>query len=154
MKSTRISLIVLAAFLLTLPTVALAKTEIVWWHAMGGFLGERVNEIATKFNSSQTEYEVKAVNKGSYPEALTAAIAAYRAKTHPHVLQVQEIATQTMLSSGAIYPVYQLMADHGVKINWTDFISVVKSYYSYKGNLYSMPFNSSTAIFYYNKTIL
>ena len=153
MKSTRISLIVLAAFLLTLPTVALAKTEIAWWHAMGGFLGERVNEIATKFNSSQTEYEVKAVNKGSYPEALTAAIAAYRAKTHPHVLQVQEIATQTMLSSGAIYPVYQLMADHGVKINWTDFISVVKSYYSYKGNLYSMPFNSSTAIFYYNKSI-
>ena len=153
MKSTRISLIVLAAFLLTLPTVALAKTEIVWWHAMGGFLGERVNEIATKFNSSQTEYEVKAVNKGSYPEALTAAIAAYRAKTHPHVLQVQEIATQTMLSSGAIYPVYQLMADHGVKINWADFISVVKSYYSYKGNLYSMPFNSSTAIFYYNKSI-
>jgi len=154
MKSKRISLIVLAAFLLTLPTVAFAKTEIVWWHAMGGFLGERVNEIAAKFNSSQTEYEVKAVNKGSYPEALTAAIAAYRAKTHPHVLQVQEIATQTMLSSGAIYPVYQLMADQGVKINWADFISVVKSYYSYKGNLYSMPFNSSTAIFYYNKTIL
>jgi sn-glycerol 3-phosphate transport system substrate-binding protein len=153
MKSKRISLIVLAAFLLTFPTATLAKTEIVWWHAMGGFLGERVNEIAAKFNSSQTEYEVKAVNKGSYPEALTAAIAAYRAKTHPHVLQVQEIATQTMLSSGAIYPVYQLMADHGVKINWADFISVVKSYYSYKGNLYSMPFNSSTAIFYYNKTI-
>jgi sn-glycerol 3-phosphate transport system substrate-binding protein len=153
MKSKRISLIILAAFLLTLPTVALAKTEIVWWHAMGGFLGEKVNEIATKFNNSQTEYEVKAVNKGSYPEALTAAIAAYRAKTHPQVLQVQEIATQTMLSSGAIYPVYQLMADQGVKINWADFLSVVKSYYSYKGNLYSMPFNSSTAILYYNKTI-
>ena len=96
---------------------------------------------------------MKAINKGSYPEALTAAIAAYRAKTHPHVLQVQEIATQTMLSSGAIYPVYQLMADQGIKINWADFISVVKSYYSYKGNLYSMPFNSSTAILYYNKSI-
>ncbi len=55
MKSKGIGLIVLAAFLLTLPTVALAKTEIVWWHAMGGFLGEKVNEIATKFNNSQTE---------------------------------------------------------------------------------------------------
>jgi sn-glycerol 3-phosphate transport system substrate-binding protein len=153
MKLKSLSLVILLGFLLTIPTAALAKTEIVWWHAMGGFLGERVNEIATKFNSSQTEYEVKAVNKGSYPEALTAAIAAYRAKTHPHVLQVQEIATQTMLSSGAIYPVYELMADQGVKINWADFISVVKSYYSYKGNLYSMPFNSSTAIFYYNKSI-
>jgi len=153
MRAKTLGMIILVAFFLTLPATALAKTEIVWWHAMGGFLGEKVNEIAANFNSSQTEYEVKAVNKGSYPEALTAAIAAYRAKTHPHVLQVQEIATQTMLSSGAIYPVYELMADQGVKINWADFISVVKSYYSYKGNLYSMPFNSSTAIFYYNKSI-
>jgi len=153
MKRKSLGLLVLFAFLLILPTLASAKTEVIWWHAMGGFLGERVNEIAQTFNASQTDYEVKAINKGSYPEALTAAIAAYRAKTHPHVLQVQEIATQTMLSSGAIYPVYQLMADQGIKINWADFISVVKSYYSYKGNLYSMPFNSSTAILYYNKSI-
>jgi sn-glycerol 3-phosphate transport system substrate-binding protein len=131
----------------------LAKTEIIWWHAMTGFLGDRVNDIATKFNTSQTEYEVKAVYKGTYPETLTAGIAAYRAKTHPQILQVFEVGTQTMLSSGAIYPVFQLMNDQGIKINWADFISVVKSYYSFKGNLYSMPFNSSTAILYYNKSI-
>ena len=72
---------------------------------MTGFLGERVNEIATKFNTSQTEYEVKAVYKGSYPETLTAGIAAYRAKTHPQIIQVFEVGTQTMISSGAVYPV-------------------------------------------------
>jgi sn-glycerol 3-phosphate transport system substrate-binding protein len=153
MKAKVVSLILLSAFFVTIPTAALTKTEIQWWHAHTGFLGEKVNEITTKFNSSQTEYEVKAVYKGSYPETLTAGIAAYRAKTHPHIIQVQEIATQTMLSSGAIYPVYQLMKDQGIQINWADFISVVKSYYSYQGNLYSMPFNSSTAILYYNKTI-
>jgi sn-glycerol 3-phosphate transport system substrate-binding protein len=135
------------------PSAALAKTEIQWWHAMTGFLGERVNEIANKFNSSQNEYEVKAVYKGSYPETLTIGIAAYRAKTHPHIIQVFEVGTQTMLSSGAIYPVYQLMKDQGIKIDWADFLSVVKSYYSKDGNLYSMPFNSSTAILYYNKSI-
>ena len=145
---------VLLGLLLAIPTAASAKTEIQWWHAMTGFLGERVNEIATKFNSSQNEYEVKAVYKWSYPETLTAGIAAYRAKTHPHLMQVFEVGTQTMLSSGAVYPVYELMKDQGIKIDWADFISVVKSYYSYKGNLYSMPFNSSTAILYYNKTIL
>ena len=153
MKTKVFGLIVLFTFLVTIPTAALAKTEIIWWHAMTGFLGERVNEIATKFNASQTAYEVKAVYKGSYPETLTAAIAAYRAKTHPQIIQVFEVGTQTMLSSGAIYPVYQLMNDQGIKINWADFISVVKSYYSYKGNLYSMPFNSSTAILFYNKSI-
>jgi sn-glycerol 3-phosphate transport system substrate-binding protein len=153
MKTKVFSLILLSVFFIVIPTVALAKTEIQWWHAMTGFLGERVNEIASKFNKSQTEYEVKAVHKGSYPETLTAGIAAYRAKTHPHIIQVFEVGTQTMLSSGAIYPVYQLMKDQGININWSDFLSVVKSYYSFKGNLYSMPFNSSTAILYYNKTM-
>jgi sn-glycerol 3-phosphate transport system substrate-binding protein len=153
MKTKVFGLIVLFTLFVTVPTAALAKTEIIWWHAMTGFLGDRVNEIATKFNTSQTEYEVKAVYKGTYPEALTAGIAAYRAKTHPQILQVFEVGTQTMLSSGAIYPVFQLMKDQGIKINWADFISVVKSYYSFKSNLYSMPFNSSTAILYYNKSI-
>jgi sn-glycerol 3-phosphate transport system substrate-binding protein len=136
-----------------LPSAALAKTEIIWWHAMTGFLGEKVTEIVTKFNASQSEYEVKAVYKGSYPETLTAGIAAYRAKTHPQIIQVFEVGTQTMLSSGAIYPVFELMKEQGININWADFLSVVKSYYSFKGNLYSMPFNASTAILYYNKTI-
>ena len=149
----QIGLILIFLFSLTLPTGAFAKTEIIWWHAMTGFLGEWVNEIAAKFNASQTEYEVKAVYKGSYPETLTAGIAAYRAKTHPQIIQVFEVGTQTMLSSGAVYPVYQLMKDMGINVNWADFISVVKSYYSYKGNLYSMPFNYSTAILYYNKSI-
>jgi sn-glycerol 3-phosphate transport system substrate-binding protein len=145
-------LLLLAGFFL-LPPGAVAKTRVVFWHAMGGFLGEKVTEIVTKFNASQSEFEVEAVNKGSYPEALTAGIAAYRAKTHPQILQVFEVGTQTMLSSGAVYPVFQLMKDQGVNVNWADFLSVVKSYYSYKNNLYSMPFNSSTAILYYNKSI-
>jgi sn-glycerol 3-phosphate transport system substrate-binding protein len=150
-KIFKMVILMMAVFII--PTAAIAKTEVQWWHAMTGFLGERVNEIANKFNASQTEYVVNAVYKGSYPETLTAGIASYRAKTHPHILQVFEVGTQTMLSSGAIYPVFQLMNDQGIKINWADFLSVVKSYYSFKGNLYSMPFNSSTAILYYNKSI-
>lgn len=145
--------VVLLLSWLSFPPGGLAKTEITWWHAMPGFLGERVTDITNKFNSSQNEHEVKAVHKGTYTETLTAGIAAYRAKTQPHLIQVFEVGTQTMLSSRAIYPVYQLMKDQGIKIDWADFISVVKSYYSKDGNLYSMPFNSSTPILYYNKTI-
>jgi sn-glycerol 3-phosphate transport system substrate-binding protein len=139
--------------LVLLPGSALAKTEIQWWHANTGFLGERITEIVNKYNSSQNDYEVKAVYKGGYPETLTAGIAAYRAKTQPHLIQVFEVGTQTMLSSGAIYPVYQLMKEQGIKIDWADFLGVIRSYYSQKGELYSMPFNSSTAILYYNRTI-
>ncbi len=144
--------LILVIGLFTLPLSAWAKTEITWWHANTGFLGDRTNDLVNKFNGSQSEYEVKATYKGSYPETLTAGIAAYRSKTPPHIIQVFEVGTQTMLSSGAIYPVYQLMKEQGIKVNWDDFISVVKTYYSKDGNLYSMPFNSSTPILYYSKT--
>jgi sn-glycerol 3-phosphate transport system substrate-binding protein len=143
----------LLAAVVTTPAPAAAKTEIQWWHALQATLGERVNEIAAKFNASQSEYEVKPIFKGSYPEALNGAIAAYRAKQPPHIVQVYEVGTQTMLSSGAVYPVYQLMKDNGITIDWNDLIGPVKSYYSQGGNLYSMAFNSSTPILYYNKDL-
>jgi sn-glycerol 3-phosphate transport system substrate-binding protein len=154
MKSFVLRVVALAALALAVsPSTVLAKTDIHWWHAMQGVLGERVNEIAAKFNASQSEYEVKPVLKGSYPETLNAAIAAYRAKQPPHVVQVFEAGTQTMLSSGAVYPVHQLLKDHGVAMDWNDLIGPVKSYYSTGGNLASMAFNSSTPILYYNKDL-
>jgi sn-glycerol 3-phosphate transport system substrate-binding protein len=145
--------VALAVLVVALPGTAFAKTEIVWWHALQAALGERVQEIASKFNASQSEYEVKAIFKGSYPETLNAAIAAYRAKQSPHVVQVYEVGTQTMLSSGAVYPVFQLMKDNRIAIDWNDLIGPVKSYYSTGGNLYSMAFNSSTPILFYNKDL-
>jgi sn-glycerol 3-phosphate transport system substrate-binding protein len=155
MTRSALSVLVAAAVLLTgVPSPSKAATEIQFWHAMTAVLGERVNDIANKFNASQSEYVVKAVHKGSYPETLNAAIAAYRAKQPPHIVQVFEVGTQTMLSSGAVYPVYQLMKDHGVALDWNDVISAVRGYYSTTGgNLYSMPFNSSTPILYYNKNL-
>ena len=55
---------------------AFAVTELTWWHAMGGELGKKLDEIVAKYNASQDEYKVTAVYKGSYPETMTAAIAA------------------------------------------------------------------------------
>ena len=154
MKACVVRIVALAALVVAVsPSAALARTEIQWWHAMTAVLGERVNEIAAKFNASQSDYEVKAIYKGSYPDTLNAAIAAYRAKQPPHIVQVYEVGTQTMLSSGAVYPVFQLMNDHGVPIAWNDLIGPVKSYYSTGGNLYSMAFNSSTPILFYNKDL-
>src|SRR5881409_1491975 len=148
-----IVLVLTVVLLVGVPAPALARTEIQWWHAMTAVLGERVNDIATKFNASQNDYEVKAVYKGSYPDTLNAAIAAYRAKQPPHIVQVYEVGTQTMLSSGAVYPVFQLVKDHGVTIDWNDVIPPVKSYYASGGNLYSMAFNSSTPVLFYNKDL-
>ena len=143
--------LLLVAALLLVPAPAFAKTEIHLWHAMTGQLGEAVNELVKQFNDSQSEYEVKPLRKGTYPETLTAAIAAYRQRQAPHIVQVFEVGTQTMMLSGAVHPVYQLMKEQEIAVDWKDFIAPVVGYYSKDGNLYSMPFNSSTPIFYYNK---
>jgi sn-glycerol 3-phosphate transport system substrate-binding protein len=127
------------------------KTEIHFWHAMTGQLGEALEAQAKEFNAGQGEYEVKPLRKGSYAETLTAAIAAYRQKNPPHMVQVFEVGTQTMLLSGAVYPVHELMQQNEIKVNWDDFIKPVVGYYTKDGKLYSMPYNSSTPIFYYNK---
>ncbi|MGA8051763.1 MAG: sn-glycerol-3-phosphate ABC transporter substrate-binding protein UgpB [Burkholderiales bacterium] len=130
-----------------------AATEIQWWHSMAGALGDKVNEIAQKFNASQSDYKVVPVYKGQYDESMTAAIAAYRAGNPPGILQVFEVGTATMMAShGAIMPVYKLMADAHEKFNPKDYLPAVTSYFSdTKGHLLSMPFNSSTQVLYINK---
>jgi len=127
------------------------RVEIQWWHAMGGVLGERVEELAQKFNASQTKYNVVAVNKGNYDEVINGVIAAYRAKRQPHMVQIYERGFMTMLLSDAIVPVHQLMADNNYKVDWDDFIKPVAGFYTHKGKLMTMPFNSSTPILWYNK---
>ncbi|MBE9553694.1 MAG: extracellular solute-binding protein, partial [Proteobacteria bacterium] len=135
---------------------AFAATEIQWWHAMGGVNGERVNKIADDFNATQSDYKVVPVYKGNYTETMTAAIAAFRAKQQPHIVQVFEVGTATMMAAkGAVYPVEQMMNDAGEKFDKADYLPAVISYYqTSKGDLLSMPFNSSTPVLWYNKDAL
>ena len=152
MSRTLLASVAAIAALMT-ATGASAQTEIQWWHAMGGKLGETVNTIVDQFNKSQKEYKVNAVYKGSYPETLTAAVAAFRAKQGPDIVQVFEVGTATMMAAkGAVYPVYQLMADENEPFDPKGFLGPVYGYYSTTdGKLLSMPFNSSTPVFYWNK---
>jgi sn-glycerol 3-phosphate transport system substrate-binding protein len=142
-----------AALALAFVVPAQAQTEVQWWHSMGGALGEWVNDLAKDFNASQKEYKVVPTFKGSYPESMTAAIAAFRSGNAPAILQVFEVGTATMMASkGAIKPVGEVMKESGLKFDPSAYISAVAGYYTApNGQMLSMPFNSSTTIFYYNK---
>jgi sn-glycerol 3-phosphate transport system substrate-binding protein len=127
--------------------------ELQWWHAMTAINLERVNKLAADFNALQTDYKVTPVYKGSYPETMTAAVAAFRAGSSPHIVQVFEVGTATMMAAkGAVKPVYQLMADAGEPFDPQNYLPTVTGNYSTAdGKMLSMPFNSSTAIVYWNK---
>ena len=130
-----------------------AQTEIQWWHSMTGALGDKLNELANGFNASQKEFKVVPVFKGTYPESMTAAIASFRAGNAPHILQVFEVGTATMMSAkGAIVPVAQIMKDANEPFDPKAFLPAVAGYYTNtKGEMLSYPFNSSTVLFYINK---
>jgi sn-glycerol 3-phosphate transport system substrate-binding protein len=143
--------VALAAAAYGLP--AQAQTEIQWWHSMGGALGEWVNDLAKEFNASQKNYVIKPTFKGSYDESMTAAIAAFRAGNAPHILQVFEVGTATMMASkGAVVPVGEVMSKAGLKFDPSVYVPAVSGYYTApNGQMLSFPFNSSTPVFHYNK---
>jgi sn-glycerol 3-phosphate transport system substrate-binding protein len=139
--------------LMLFPTGVLAEqVTINWWHAHGGRLGELVDGIADGFNKSQNKYKLVATYKGNYADTMTAGIAAYRSKNPPHILQVFEVGTATMMAAkGAIKPVYEVMAESGLPFDPTAYLPTVTSYYTTTdGKMLSMPFNSSTPILWYN----
>src|SRR5688572_17676035 len=151
MKVTKLAASLAAAMLCA--AQAQAQTEIQWWHSMTGANNTGVNELANRFNASQKDYKVVPVFKGSYPESMTAAIAAFRAGNPPHILQVFEVGTATMMGAkGAIVPVAKVMADAKEPFDPKAYLPTVTGYYSdSKGNMLSYPFNSSTVVFYIDR---
>lgn len=133
-------------------TFAQAQTELTWWHAMGGNLGETVNEIANRFNAAQSDYTITPVFKGGYEDTLTATIAAFRAGEQPNIVQVFDAGAATIMGAeGAVIPAEDLMVQAGVDFDANDYISGVRYFYANSaGKMVGMPFNSSTPILYYN----
>ena len=145
-----------AGSLLASPISAMAQTEVQFWHAFTGRLGELVAEQVETFNASQGDYKVVGSHKGNYSETLNAGIAAFRANEQPHLLMVFEVGTATMMAAkGAIKPVYEVMADAGATFDQDAYIGSVKGYYTTTdGQMLSLPFNSSTPVLWVNKDAL
>jgi len=135
---------------------ASAATEIQLWHAFTGRLAELLTEQTAKFNAAQSDFVVVPTPKGNYSETLNAGIAAFRAGEQPHILQVFEVGTATMMGAkGAIKPVHELMAEAGTPIDKSAFLSAVTAYYTTTdGDMLSMPYNSSTQVLYVNSALL
>src|SRR5260370_27151299 len=144
-----------AAVAVGVASPALAATDIMWWHAMSGELGKQVDKLAADFNASQSEFRIVPSYKGNYTETVTAAIFAFRSRSQPAIVQVNEIATATMMAArGAICPVFALMRDEQEPFSPAAYLPPVTGYYAdVAGNMLSFPFNASTPILYYNRNL-
>ncbi len=158
-SASRLLRVVAASVALVLAPVfaspARAATDIMLWHAMSGELGRQLEKLVGDFNASQSDYRIVPAYKGNYTETVTAAIFAFRSRSQPAIVQVNEVATATMTAAkGAIYPVFELMRDLNEPFSPRAYLPAVSGYYvDAAGNLLSFPFNASTPILYYNKTM-
>jgi sn-glycerol 3-phosphate transport system substrate-binding protein len=144
------------AIALAAATPAHAVIELQWWHAMTGGNNDVIVKLANDFNASQSEYKVVPTYKGSYPDTMNAGIAAFRAGNAPHIMQVFEVGTATMMAAtGAVKPVFQLMKDAGETFDSNNYLSGITGYYSTaKGEMLSLPFNSSSTVMWINRDAL
>jgi sn-glycerol 3-phosphate transport system substrate-binding protein len=144
------------AVALAAATPAHAVVELQWWHAMTGANNDIIVKLANEFNESQKDYKVVPSYKGSYPDTMNAGIAAFRAGNAPHIMQVFEVGTATMMAAtGAVKPVHVLMKEAGETFDPQAYLAAITGYYSTtKGEMLSFPFNSSSTVMWYNKDAL
>lgn len=144
-------LLVLVLFCKTLS--ATKPLEIVLWHAFDGFLQEVFEEIVEDFNHNTSSYQVVAKKMGNYTEIVEKGFSAFESKTHPHILQIYEVATHTAMQSEPLFfPVDELMSKFHKKFDPDIYIDAVRSLYTNgQGQLMSLPWNASTGILFYNK---
>ncbi|NRQ13018.1 extracellular solute-binding protein [Ensifer sesbaniae] len=149
--TTSVFIGLMASVALGAPAAAAEKTKFEFWYGLSGDLGERVQDACKKFNDSQSEFEIVCTSQNGYDTTLQNTIAAYRAKKQPAITQIYDAGTLDMMLSGAFVPAKKLMADNGYTIDWNNYFGGIANYYATaKGELNSFPFNSSTAMFYYN----
>lgn len=139
--------IALAAAALATAASAAQSAEVEFWYGNTGRAEEAIQAACEAFNSAQDAHSVTCVGQGGYKPAMQKAIAAYRSKQHPALIQFFDAGTLDLMLSDAVTPVSEVMPD----VDWADYINGAKSYYETStGSLFSQPYNGSTLIFYAN----
>ncbi|MGU3470672.1 ABC transporter substrate-binding protein [Paenibacillus sp. D51F] len=125
--------------------------KVVWWHSMSGELGKAADKLVSDFNASHPDVKVEGVFQGTYDESLNKLKASMDSKSGPSLIQVYEIGSRFMIDSGAVTPVQQFIDEENYDVSSLE--PNIRSYYTFDGKQYSMPFNTSNPILYYNKDL-
>ena len=108
---------------------AAQPVDIQFWHGLTQPLGGMLEQIATDFNATQNQYRIQASFRGAYPETMVAAIAAFRASQAPHIVQMFEVGTGTMMAAGrAIKPLHELLAETYNLFDFIEYLPGVRGY--------------------------
>ncbi len=132
-------------------TQANGPTQLTFWYGLSGTNGTVLQSVITKYNQSQQKYHVTGVFQSSYDDTLSKFNASVVSNHLPNIVQIYDIGTQRMIDTKKIIPVQTLINQDHLQSLVNDLEPAIRSYYTIGGTLYSMPFNSSTAVMYFDK---
>ena len=148
-----LSILLAAALMLSFGASAIAeKTTITFWHSMGGAGGEAITKMVADFNAGNPDIEVIEQYQGSYDDAITKLKSAVTSGQGPEIMQLYDIGTRWMIDSGYAVTMQEVIDRNGY--DTTQLEPNIAGYYTVDGTLYSMPFNSSTPLMYFNADLL
>jgi sn-glycerol 3-phosphate transport system substrate-binding protein len=124
--------------------------SITFWHSMTAANQDTLKALADTFNGSQSEVTVNLVFQGTYDDSLNKFLASLgRASELPAIVQIEDASTQLMVDSQEVAPVQDFIDRD--KYDLSNFEPRVLDYYRVGDRLYSMPFNLSSPVLYYDK---
>jgi sn-glycerol 3-phosphate transport system substrate-binding protein len=130
---------------------AAGATRLTFWFGLTGFNGAVTQEVVNRFNTSQTKYYVEAIQQPNYDDTINKLNTSLAGGALPNVVQIYDIGTQRMIDTKRILPVQDFIDKENLADLVNDLEPAVRSYYTVNGKLYSMPFNSSAPVMYYDK---
>ncbi len=148
-----LSLAVALIMVLGIASAAMAddKITVVFWYSLSGTNADCILDVVNQYNESQDKVFVQAEYEGEYDDAINKLKAAGMGELPCDIVHTYEIGTRFIIDSGWIKPVQEFIDAEG----WDT--SVIEpnllAYYTVDGKINSMPFNCSTPLLYYNKTM-
>ncbi len=135
----------------TVSTTATGEGQsITFWHAMGGEAGVALEEIVADFNEENDKgITVTSEFQGTYDDTITKLKSASLGNMGADLVQIYEIGSRYMMDSDFIIPMQDFVDNEGYDLSQIE--PNIAAYYTVDDSLYSMPFNSSTPVVYYNK---
>lgn len=143
-------LVILFSLALLLASTAMAQTKIDFFEAFATQRLQWIKDRAAEWNKQNPDYEVVVTPKASYRDALNAAILGARQGNPPALVQIFEVGSQQAKDSGLFVPVGNIPGS----FDTSDYIQPVLNYYTIGGTVNSIPFNSSNAVMFVNRSLM
>lgn len=132
-----------------------SPVEITFWHAMNGDLEKSLQKLTDEFTAQNPNIKVTLQNQSSYPDLqqkITATVAS--PKDLPTLTQAYPDWMFNPIKDGLVTDLAPYINNETLKFdNYEDILASLREAATIDGKIYGMPFNKSTEVIWYNKTL-